>query len=141
MDPSHYLDDWAIRPFSSALRRQPLCGAPPAPPWVENPPEGANAPRNELDPPDGLEWASAEAPSLGRAVQLTRHDIRLDERNAVIRTGDRSSAELADFVKWVRGHYRAKAFEDWVGDRRCADSEVLEGLPEVGERADALAEH
>ncbi|CAK0838044.1 unnamed protein product [Prorocentrum cordatum] len=109
MGPTHYLDEGMIRPSSSAVQRLAFAAQKQPPlPLSQGPPpvEGADTPRNELCPPDGLDWAFAEVPHLGRVVQLTRHDIRMGDRNAVVRLNDRwtrvdaiSPEERADFVK------------------------------------------
>ncbi|CAK0837853.1 unnamed protein product [Prorocentrum cordatum] len=164
MGPSHYLEDGPLLPFGGAIRRiAPLRQAAPAaaaagapeelaPDALQPlpPPDEADCPtpRLELDPPKGHEWVLKEAPGLGRVMQRTRHDIRLDERNAVVRLEggwQRVLAvvpdEKAELVRSVREAYRGRKFEEWMEDRKGVEVADSAGLAEIGERAGALAEH
>ncbi|CAK0860470.1 unnamed protein product, partial [Prorocentrum cordatum] len=105
-------------------------------------------PRLELDPPKGLEWVLVEVPGLGRVMQLTRHDVRLDEWNAVVRLEggwQRVLAvvpdEKAELVRNAREAHRGRKFEEWMEDRKGDEVADSVGLDEIGERAGALAEH
>ncbi|CAK0867672.1 unnamed protein product, partial [Prorocentrum cordatum] len=114
------------------------------------PPDEADCPtpRLQLGPPKGLEWVLVEAPGLGRAMQLTRHDVRLDERNAAVRLEggwQRALAvvpdEKAELVRNVREAYRGRKFEEWMEDRKGDEVADSAGLAEIGERAGASAGH